>query len=100
MYCTCHICHVYGICRSKEGGCFKVIIWGGNASHKGGGNFNKEWGGGGFQLCNTAALKLYCKSYWVLSKILQDTSFPYVSAVLPVLYLLTLAWPKVQVKVS
>ena len=20
MYCTCHICHVYGICRSKEGG--------------------------------------------------------------------------------
>ena len=32
----CHSCHIYGIWRSKEvEGHFKVIIWGGNASHKG-----------------------------------------------------------------
>ena len=32
----CDICHMtIGICRSKEVGvCFKVAIWGGNASHK------------------------------------------------------------------
>ena len=29
----------------------------------GGDNFNGEEG---FPLCNNAALKLYCKSYWVL----------------------------------
>ena len=31
-----HSCHIYGIWRNKEvGRCFKVIIWGGYASHKG-----------------------------------------------------------------
>ena len=42
-----------------------VTIWGCNTSHKddGGGNSNGE---GGFALCNTAVLKLYCKSYWRL----------------------------------
>ena len=31
----CHSCHIYGIWRNKDlGGCFKVIVWGGNASHK------------------------------------------------------------------
>ena len=36
----CHNCNVYGIWTIKEmreGGGFKVIVWG--ASHKGGGNF-------------------------------------------------------------
>ena len=37
----CHICHIYGIWRSKEvKECFKIIIWGGNASHKEGGGAN------------------------------------------------------------
>ena len=33
-----HSCHNFGIWRNKvvEEGRFKVIIWGGNASHKGG----------------------------------------------------------------
>ena len=36
----CHSYHIYGIWRSKEiGGCFKVIIWGSNASHKEVGQF-------------------------------------------------------------
>ena len=39
----CHICHIHGIWRSKEVvGCFKVIIWGVNASYKGAGNFGAE----------------------------------------------------------
>ena len=42
----CHSCHIYGIWTSKEvGGRFKVITWGGKASHKeGGGQFS--WGRG------------------------------------------------------
>ena len=36
----CHSCHIYGIWRNKDlGGCFKVIVWGGNACHKDGGVF-------------------------------------------------------------
>ena len=40
-----HSCHNFGIWRNKvvEEGRFKVIIWGGNASHKGG-NFYGEGG--------------------------------------------------------
>ena len=31
----CHACHIYGIWGSKEvEGQFRIIIWGGNASHK------------------------------------------------------------------
>ena len=51
---TCHICHIYGIWRSRGGGYFEVIIWG-----EGGGvaiqatrrecSFNGE-GGVGFSL--------------------------------------------------
>ena len=41
----CHICHIYGIWRNKEvEGCFKVIIWGGNARHNWAGIFNGEKG--------------------------------------------------------
>ena len=48
---------MYGIWRRKEVvGCFKVIIWDGNASHKGGGSF---YGEGEFSLCNAVVLKLY-----------------------------------------
>ena len=60
-----HICHFYGIWRSKEviiviikssfGMAVQVI--------RGGCNFNLERG---FWLCNTAVLKLYCKFYSVL----------------------------------
>ena len=59
---------------------------------RGGGSIYGEW-------WLSAALKLYCQSYRVLQKILEDTSFPYITAVLPVLYLLTLARPIVQFKV-
>ena len=45
-----HSCHIYRIWRSKDvKGCFKVIIWGGNASHKKG---DSSFGNGG--------------SYWIL----------------------------------
>ena len=68
---------------------------GGNPSHKGEGEVLTEKGV--VPLCNTVVLKLYTQ---VLQKILQDTCFPYISAVLPILYLLRLARAKVQVKVS
>ena len=45
----CHSCNIYGIWRSKEvGGRFKVIICGGNASHKVKGTGQFLWGKGGF----------------------------------------------------
>ena len=53
----CHCCHIYGTSKSKEmGEHFKVIIWGGKPQ--------KKWTAfmGGFSLCKTAILKLYCKS--------------------------------------
>ena len=55
--------HIHGIWKSKDvGGRLKLIIWGGNTSHKAerGAIF---YGGGGFSVCNTAVLKLYCKPY-------------------------------------
>ena len=69
-----------------------------NASHmeKGGGEF---YGEGEFSLCNTAVLNLYCKSL-VTKVFIGYTSFPYITAILPVLYLLRLAKLKVQLKVS
>ena len=52
-------CHVYRICMSKEvWGRFKVIIQGDNASHKRGEAV--FMGEGGFSVCNTDVLKLYC----------------------------------------
>ena len=58
-----------------------------------------EGGGGqGVPLCNAAVLKLYCNSYWVLQKNLIPLFL--ITAVLPVLYLLRLARPKMKVKVS
>ena len=45
------------------GGRFKVVNWSGNACQKSGGSFYRE---GGFSLCNTAVLKFYYKSNWVL----------------------------------
>ena len=47
-----------------------------------------------FSLYNTGVLKTCYKS-----KILLDKSFHYITAVLPVLYLLRLARPRVQSKV-
>ena len=44
---------------------FRVTM---QATCRGADNFNGERGEG--SLCNNAALKLYCKSYWVLYKIL------------------------------
>ena len=44
MYCPCHVCHIYGIWRSKEvGEALKLTFRGGNANHKGGGgDFDEE----------------------------------------------------------
>ena len=63
---------------------------------KGRGEF---YGEGEFSLCNTAVLNLYCKSL-VTKVFIGYTSFPYITAILPVLYLLRLAKLKVQLKVS
>ena len=58
--------------EAEVGGSFKVIIWGGNASHGGGG----RGGGGGytlggkFSLYNTAAVSntvKYCKIFYRIS---------------------------------
>ena len=95
----CHRCHIYGIWRSKEVGkvlksSFGVAM---QATRR-----SKFYGNEGFSLCNTDVLKLYwsltgyCKLFY---RILY-TSFPYITAVLPVLYLLRLARPKVPFKVS
>ena len=67
----CHICHIYGIWRSKEVGDalkppFGMAM---QATSGGGDNFNGEGGWGGGALCNNAASKLCCKSYWLLEKI-------------------------------
>ena len=74
----------------------KIIIWGGKANNKGIGAVFYGEGGRWFSR-NNAILKFYCKSYWILYKILYDASFPYITVVLPVLY--KLARPKKQVKV-
>ena len=65
----CHICHIYGIWRSKEVGDALKSPFGMamQATSGGGDNFNEEGGGGA--LCNNAASKLCCKSYWLLEKI-------------------------------
>ena len=60
----CHSCYIYRIWRSKEVGGSHNLGWqckvqGGG----GGGNFYGEWE---FSACNTAVLKLYCKTCWVL----------------------------------
>ena len=62
----------FGISRGKEVA-FGVAM---QATSGGWANFSGEGGGGGegggsvFLICNNAGLKLYCKSYWVLQKIL------------------------------
>ena len=95
----CRSYHIYGIWRSKEVGkalksSFGVAM---QATRR-----SKLYGNEGFSLCNTAVLKLYwgltgyCKLFY---RILY-TSFLYITAVLPVLYLLRLARPKVAFKVS
>ena len=38
---TCHICHIYGIWRSRGGGYFEVIIWGEGG---GGGQYKPQEG--------------------------------------------------------
>ena len=95
----CRSYHIYGIWRSKEVGkalksSFEVAM---QATRR-----SKLYGNEGFSLCNTDVLKLYwsftgyCKLFY---RILY-TSFPYITAVLPVLNLLRLARPKVPFKVS
>ena len=54
--------------------------------------------GRGLSLRNIVVMKLCCKSYWVLYNILQDTFFHYIhyiTAFLPVLYVLKLTMSKV-----
>ena len=63
----CHSCHMYRIWRSIEAGkalnsSFGVAMQAIRRDNL----YEKE----GSSLCNTAALKLYCKSYWVLEIIL------------------------------
>ena len=38
----CHICHIYGIWRSRGGACFEVINWGKPCKPQGGDSFNGE----------------------------------------------------------
>ena len=59
-----YLSNLWDLEEQRRMGCFKVIIWDGNTNHKGGGT--NLIGKAGFSLCNTAVLKLYCKSYWVL----------------------------------
>ena len=66
MYYPCHTCHIYGIWRSKEvrdplKSSFGMTM----QASTGGGEviLMRKWG---FPLCNTAVLKFYYKSYWVL----------------------------------
>ena len=65
----CHICQIYGIWRSKK-------VWDALMSSFGvemqatRGRGTNLIGKRGFPLCNTAVLKLYCKSYLELKKIL------------------------------
>ena len=57
----CYICDIYGILSCKEVG---DTIFGVAMQAIRGGVFRgrKGW----FSLCNTAVLRLDCKSYWVL----------------------------------
>ena len=58
----CHVCHTYGIWRSRGEGRFKVD-WGmAVQATRRRSNFNGK-GGGVLAICNTAVLKL---CYWVL----------------------------------
>ena len=59
----CHSCHIHGIWRSKgvekvSKSSFGVAML---ATSR-----DTFYGKEGFLLCNTAVLKLYCKSYWIL----------------------------------
>ena len=59
----CNSCHIYGIWRSKEAGKALKSSFGVPMQATMRVNF---YGKEEFSLCNTAVLKLYCKSYWVL----------------------------------
>ena len=59
----CHSCHIYWIWRNKEVGETLKLSFGVAMQAKRKDNF---YGKKGFSLCNTAVLKLYCNSYWVL----------------------------------
>ena len=61
-----HICHIYGIWRSRDGGCFEVIIWGWQCkSQKWGGNFNLEVVG--FSLYVILLCWNFVTGYWKIS---------------------------------
>ena len=56
-------CHIYGIWSSKEvGDTLKSSLAVAMQASRRGNFYWKE----GLSLCNTAVLKLYCKSYWIL----------------------------------
>ena len=59
----CLSCHIYGIWRRKEVG--KALKWSFGVVMQATRRDN-FYGKEGFSLCNTAVLKLYFKSYWVL----------------------------------
>ena len=58
------------------------------------------YGEGRFSQCNTGVLKHCCKSLLGTVKHFIGYYFPYITVILPVLYLLRLARPKMQLKVS
>ena len=80
----CCSCHIYGIWRSKKVektlkswfGVAMQATWRDNFSGKEGSSF-----------CNTAVLKLYSKSYWVLKLYYRILPLFPITAVSPVLYL-------------
>ena len=94
VYYLCHICHIYGICRSKEmGDALKSSF--GEATQTTRLDRVILMGKGGLPLCKTAVLKFYCiVSLTGYYKRFYKIHLPYISAVLPVLYLLEICKAK------
>ena len=88
----CNWFHIWGIWSSKELGDALQSSFGMTTRARKGDSFYME---GRFSLYNTAAFKLYYKSYWVL-----HTSFHYITAFLPGLVLLRLPMSEVRFKIS
>ena len=63
----CSSCHIYGIWKRKALGDALNSLIGVAMQTTGRDNF---YGKGGFSLCNTALLKLYCNFYWVVETFL------------------------------
>ena len=95
----CRSCHIYGNWRRKEVGKALKLSFGVAMQAT---RTRKLCGNEGFSLCNTAVLKIYWSltGYCKLFCRILYTSFPYITAVLLILYLLKLARPKVPFRVS